>query len=118
MSSNGTRAPSAADVAFDLFNRQGLDSTFAVASSLIKGWSTIGEAWLAFSRSQLEHNLTLLQSLSKCQDPMAAWSLHLDGAQATMSRCMTAATHTSDIATKIAAAALAPLHGQDGRRAA
>ncbi len=123
MSSNGTtRAPApianTAYAGFDLFDRKGMDSAFAIASSLIKGWSTMGEAWLSFSRSQVESNLALLQSLSKCQDPMSAWSLHLDGAHEAVSRCMTAATRTSDIASKIAAEALAPLNGAQGQRAA
>jgi hypothetical protein len=121
MSANGSRGAShssAAEAAFDVFNRRGLDNVFAIASSVLKGWGTIGEAWIGFSRSQVESNLALLQSLARCQDPMAAWSLQLDGAQATMSRCMNAASKTSDIASKIAAEALAPLHAPDSQRAA
>ena len=120
MSTNGSRGAShaGAEAAFDMFNRRGMDSTFAIASSILKGWGTLGEAWIGFSRSQVESNLALLQSLAKCQDPMTAWSLQLDGAQATMSRCMSAASKTSDIATKIAAEALAPLHAADTQRAA
>jgi hypothetical protein len=121
MSANGSRGAShvsGADAAFEMFNRRGVDSAFAIASSVLKGWGTLGEAWIGFSRSQVESNLALLQSLAKCQDPMTAWSLQLDGAQATMSRCMSAASRTSDIASKIAAEALAPLHAGDAQRAA
>jgi hypothetical protein len=121
MSANGSRgaaSASAADVAFDIFNRRGVENAFAIANSVLRGWGTLGEAWIGFSRSQVESNLALLQSLAKCQDPMTAWTLQLDGAQATMSRCMSAASRTSDIATKIAAEALAPLHAGDTPRAA
>jgi hypothetical protein len=93
--------------ALEAFNRQGVETAFAMASSMLKGWESINEAWMGFSRSQLESNLALLQSLSKCDNPMTALTLQLDGAQATLSRCVSAATKTSDVASKIAAEALA-----------
>ncbi len=95
------------NAALDAFNRQGVETAFAMASSVLDGLKTLNEAWIGFSRSQLESNLALLQSLSKCDSPMAALSLQLDGAQATLSRCVSAATKTSDVASKIAAEALA-----------
>jgi len=93
--------------AFDAINRQGVETAFAMASSVLDGLKTLNEAWIGFSRSQLESNLALLQSLSKCDSPMAALTLQLDGAQATLSRCVSAATKTSDVASQIAAEALA-----------
>jgi hypothetical protein len=121
MSANGARnhgSSTYSDAAFELFNQRGWESAFTIANTMLKGWGTLGEAWIGFSRSQLESNLNLLQSLAKCQDPMSALTLQLDGAQAAMSRCITAASRTSDIASKIAAEALAPLHAQESRRAA
>jgi phasin family protein len=104
---NGTRTTATiATDALDL-NRRGLETAFAMASSMLKGWETINEAWVGFSRSQLESNLALLQSLAKCDNPMTALTLQLDGAQATLSRCVSAATKTSDIASKLATEALA-----------
>jgi hypothetical protein len=122
MSANGSRSTatnaSAAEAALDVFNRRSLETAFTVANSVLKGWESISEAWIGFSRSQMESNIALMQSLAKCDSPLAALSLQLDGAQATMSRCMTAATKTSDVASKIAVDALAPLQAQHPQRAA
>jgi hypothetical protein len=93
--------------ALEAFNRQGVETAFKMASSVLDGLTSLNEAWIGFSRSQLESNLALLQSLAKCDNPMTALSLQLDGAQATLSRCVSAATKTSDVASKIAAEALA-----------
>jgi hypothetical protein len=108
-STTGNRYPNAT-AAFEApleLNRRCLETTFAMASNMLKGWETINEAWVGFSRSQLESNLALLQSLSKCDNPMTALTLQLDGAQATLSRCVNAATTTSDVASKLAAEAIA-----------
>lgn len=91
------------------FLRPSMDTAMAVTSSLLKGWSTIGETWMALWQSQIDSNLKLLQSLAKCDNPVTALNLHLDGARETMTRCMTTATTTQDIASKVAAEALAPL---------
>ena len=119
MSTNGTRAGlNATEATIELFNRQGMETALAFANSMLKGWETIGEAWMGCVRSQIDSNLALAQSLAKCDNPLAALTLQLDGAQATLSRCMTAATKTSDVASKIAAEALAPLQKQPSQRAA
>jgi hypothetical protein len=118
MSSTGSRTgSSASDPITALFdNRRGMESALAFTNSMLKGWETIGEAWMGCVRSQIDSNLALAQSLAKCDNPLTALSLQLDGAQATLSRCMTAATKTSDVASKIAAEALA--HAQPPQRAA
>ena len=110
MSANGTR-PSAetSTPRLELFNPLGFETAAAITNSLLKGWGVIGETWIALWQSQIDSNLQLLQSLAKCDNPMTALTLQLDGARETMSRCVTTATKTSDIASKLAADALAPL---------
>ena len=109
MSTNGSRAGSNTTEALEALNRRNLETAVALTSSMLKGWESIGEAWLGFTRGQIESNLALMQSLARCDNPLSALTLQIDGAQATLSRCMTAATKTSDVATKLAAEALAPL---------
>jgi hypothetical protein len=110
MSANGSR-PSAetAIPSLDLFNPRGFETAVAVANSMLKGWGVISETWIGLWQSQIDSNLQLLQSLAKCDNPVTALTLQLDGARATMTRCVTTATKTSDIASKLAADALAPL---------
>src|SRR5215471_7622396 len=107
MSATGSRTGTTSEPSLDVFNRRGMETALAITNSMLKGWETIGEAWLGFTRSQIESNVALLQSLAKCDNPLSALTLQIDGAQAALSRCMTAATTTSDVATKLAAEALA-----------
>lgn len=88
-------------------SRRSLETAFAMTASMLEGWRTINDAWVGFSRTQIESNRTLLQSLATCDDPMKALALQFDGAQAALSRCVSAATTTSDVASKLAAEALA-----------
>ena len=109
MATNASRPTGLTPVSVDSMLRPSMDTALAMTTSLLKGWGTIGETWMALWQSQIDSNVQLLQSLAKCDSPMTALSLHLDGARATLSRCMTTATTTSDIASKVAAEALAPL---------
>jgi hypothetical protein len=109
MSTTASRASASTFVKPALPDPRALETAAAVASSMLKGWGVIGETWIGLWQSQIDSNLQLLQSLAKCEDPMTALTLQLDGARATMTRCVTTATKTSDIATKVAAEALAPL---------
>jgi phasin family protein len=93
----------------DQFVRPIVETAMSATTSSLKGWGSIGEAWIAMWQSQLDHNVRLLQSLVSCDDPMTALTLHMDSARETMQRCMSAATTTSDIAAKTAAEAFAPL---------
>ena len=89
MSTNGSRAGSSAtEASLDALSRRNVETAVALTSSMLKGWETIGEAWLGFTRSQVESNLALMQSLAKCDNPLSALTLQIDGAQATLSRCM------------------------------
>jgi hypothetical protein len=110
MSANGSRPSTQAALAsLDLLNPRPFEIATAIATSMLKGWGVMSEVWIGLWQSQIDSNLQLLQSLAKCDSPIAALTLQLDGAQATMTRCVTTATTTSDIASKLAAEALAPL---------
>jgi hypothetical protein len=110
MSANGSR-PSMQTAAtnLDLLNPRAFEIATAVATSMLKGWGVMSEAWIGLWQSQIDSNLQLMQSLAKCDSPITALTLQLDGARATMTRCVSTATTTSDIASKVAAEALAPL---------
>lgn len=109
MSATASRPAAGMVVKPVLLDPRGLETAAAVAGSMLKAWGVISETWIGLLQSQIDGNLQLLQSLAKCDDPMTALTLQIDGARATLTRCVTTATKTSDIATKVAAEALAPL---------
>jgi len=101
--------PGVAPGDLDPYVRPMVETALSATTSGLKGWGSIGSAWISMWQSQLEQNVRLLQALVSCDNPMTALTLQVDSARETLSRCMSTATATSDIAAKTAAEAFAPL---------
>jgi Phasin protein len=110
MSTNGATRRVSEAVATETptaFSRQALENVYSMSDAILSAWQSINEEWLALVRAQLENSRSLAQSLAECRDPMAAVALNLDGAQATLSRYVTAATKSSNTVSSLASQAWA-----------
>jgi hypothetical protein len=93
--------------AADLGLAKGIESAFAMTDAVMSLWRSLSDEWLALSRAQLETQAQLMRSLAACRDPAAAITLQVDTAQATLSRCLSAATKASSTVSQLASVALA-----------
>jgi len=101
----GKATKSAAADAARPFNREALESVFQMTDAILSAWQSMNEEWLGLVRAELVNTRHLAQSLAECRDPLAAMALHLDGAQASLSRYLSVATKSSSTVTSLASQA-------------
>jgi hypothetical protein len=108
MSDNGTGGKASKSASADgarPFDRAALESVFGMSDAILNAWQSINAEWLALVRAELDYSRNLARSLAECRDPLAALALHLDGAQASLTRYVTAATKSSSTVTTLASQA-------------